>query len=78
MNLTTKLERQIMELSSMIDGINIGLERARELREKLLLSGQQETLGLDALIEILRKDKAEIKAAMKELQRRLPKIPEPW
>ncbi len=60
-----------MELSSMIDGVDIGLERARELREKMLLQGTQETLGLDALIGILRKDKAELKAAMKELQKGL-------
>lgn len=67
----TKLEKQIMELSSMIDGVNIGLERARELREKMLLQGTQETLGLDALIEILRKDNAELKTAMDELRRKL-------
>ena len=69
--MTEKLEEQIMRLSNMIDGINIGLERARELREKLLLSGQQETLGLDALLELLRKDKGELSDAMKELQKRL-------
>ena len=67
----TKLENQIMELSSMIDGVDIGIQRARELREKLLLLGEQETLGLDALIDILRKDKVELKEAMKELQKRL-------
>ena len=65
------LEKQIVELSSMIDGMNIGIERARELREKLLLSGQQETLGLDALIDLLRKDKAELEEAMKELRKEL-------
>ena len=69
--MTEKLEEQIIRLSNMIDGINIGLERARELREKLLLSGQQETLGLDALLELLRKDKGELSDAMKELQKRL-------
>lgn len=69
--MTPKLETQIMELSSMIDGLDIGIERARELRERMLLDGTQETLGLDALIGILRKDKDELKSAMKELQRRL-------
>ena len=69
--MTENLEKQILELSSMIDGIDIGIERARELREKLLLSGQQETLGLDALIELLRKDKAELKEAMSVLQKEL-------
>ena len=69
--MTEKIENQIMEISSMIDGINIGLERARELREKMLLQGTQETLGLDALIGILRKDKAELKEAMNELRKGL-------
>lgn len=67
----TKLENEIMELSSMIDGVKIGIERARELRERMVLDGAQETLGLDALIGILRKDKDELKSAMKELQKRL-------
>ena len=69
--MTEKIEKQILEISSIIDGVNIGLERARELREKLLLSGQQETLGLDALIEIVRGDKADLLHTMKKLQARL-------
>lgn len=67
----TKLENQILNLESMIDGVNIGLERAREIREKLLFQGEQETLGLDALIGILRKDKAELKTAMDDLRKGL-------
>jgi len=55
----------------MIDGINIAHERARELRERMLLEGTQETLGLDALIGILRSDKKELEAAMKELRKGL-------
>lgn len=69
--MTAKIEKQILEISSMIDGVNIGIERARELRERMLLQGEQETLGLDALIEILRKDKAELKEAMSVLQKEL-------
>jgi len=69
--LYTKLQQEIMELSSMIDGINIAHERARELRERMLLEGTQETLGLDALIGILRSDKKELEAAMKELRKGL-------
>lgn len=69
--MTAKITEQILGLSSMIDGIDIGLERARELREKLLLAGQDENMGLDILLEILRKDKKELEATMKELQKRL-------
>lgn len=69
--MTEKTENKILDISSMIDGVDIGLERARELRERMLLQGHQETLGLDALIEILLKDKAELKTAMDELRRKL-------
>lgn len=69
--MTEEIETQIIRLSSMIDGINIGLERAKELREKLVLLGEDETIGLDGLISILRKDKAELLSSMKELQKRL-------
>jgi len=58
-------------MESMIDGVKIGIERARELRERMLLDGTQETLGLDALIGILRKDKKELEAAMQELRKGL-------
>jgi len=68
---TNEITAKILAIGSMIDGLDIGLERARELREKLLLSGQYENMGLDILIEILGKDKSELKDAMKELQKRL-------
>lgn len=58
-------------MESMINGVEIGIERARELRERMLLDGEQETLGLDALIGILRKDKKELESAMKELRKGL-------
>lgn len=66
-----KIESDIIELGHMVDGINIALERARELREKLLFSGQQETLGLDSLIELLRKDKAELRQSKIALRKEL-------
>lgn len=75
--MTAKLEIKIMELSSMIDGIDIALERAKELREKFIFnyepfeSSEPLTFSLDTLIEILRKDKKELEAAMRELQLRL-------
>ena len=75
--MTEKLEEQIMRLSNMIDGINIALERATELREKFFFnyepfeSSEPLTFGLDAVIELLRKDKGELSDAMKALQKRL-------
>ena len=75
--MTTKLEEQIMRLSTMIDGINIALERAKELREKFFFnyepfeSSEPLTFSLDTLIELLRKDKGELSDAMKAIQKRL-------
>ena len=75
--MTEKYEPKIMELSSMIDGINIALERAKELREKFCFnyepfeSSEPLTFSLDTLIELLRSDKKELEGTMKELQRRL-------
>ena len=69
---SNELVKAITDTSSMIDGVNLSLERAREIREKLLLSGTvQETLGLDALIDLLIKDRGELKDAITEAQRRL-------
>lgn len=75
--MTAKLETEIMQLSNMIDGIDIALERAKELREKFFFnyepfdSSEPLTFSLDTLIELLRKDKKELEASMKELQKRL-------
>ena len=75
--MTEKLEEQIMRLSNMIDGINIALERAKELREKFFFnyepfeSSEPLTFGLDTLIGLLRKDKGELSDAMKAIQKRL-------
>ena len=75
--MTEKLETEIMQYSNMIDGINIALERAKELREKFFFnyepfeSSEPLTFSLDTLIELLRSDKKELEAAMKKLQRRL-------
>ena len=69
---SNELVKAITDVSAMIDGVNLSLERAREVREKLLLSGTvQETLGLDALIDLLIKDRGELKDAITEAQRRL-------
>jgi len=75
--MTEKYEPKIMELSSMIDGIDIALERAKELRERFFFnyepfeSSEPLTFSLDTLIELLRSDKKELEGAKKELQRRL-------
>ena len=75
--MTAKLETEIMQLSNMIDGINIALERAKELREKFFFnyepfeSSEPLTFSLDTLIELLRSDKKELEAAMKKLKRKL-------
>jgi len=75
--MTTKLEAEIMELSNMIDGINIAIDRAKELLEKFFFnyepfeSPEPLTFSLDTLIELLRKDERELKEAMKELQKGL-------
>ena len=69
---SNELVKAITDISAMIDGVNLSLERAREIREKLLLSGTvQETLGLDALIDLLIKDRGELKDAITEAQRKL-------
>lgn len=75
--MTAKLETEIMQLSNMIDGINIALERAKEFREKFIFnhepfeSSEEVTFGLETFIGVLRKDKAELKTAMETLQKRL-------
>lgn len=75
--MTEEIETQIMRLSWMVDGINIALERAKELREKFFFnyepfeSSEPLTFSLDTLIELLRKDKGELTESMKKLQKRL-------
>lgn len=72
-----KLETSIMQLSNMVDGLDIAIERAKELREKLLFdpapfeNSDGLTFVLDALIGALRKDKAELDQSKKELQKQL-------
>lgn len=69
--MTANIEKQILEISAMIDGVNIGIERAREIREKMLFEGIQETIGLDALLGVLRRDQKELEGSMKELRKGL-------
>lgn len=72
-----KLERGILEISHMMDGLDIAMERAREYKEKFIFnyepfeSSEPLTFSLDVLIGVLRKDKAELKTARDELRKEL-------
>jgi len=66
-------EKQINEVSAMIDGLDIAIERAREYKERFIFqyepfeSSEPLTFALDVLIGVLRKDKAELGEQKKEL-----------
>lgn len=73
-----ELQRKILTIESLNDGIKSSIERARELRERMILTNDDpeestEEIGfsLEILIEILRKDSEELTTAMKELQKEL-------
>ena len=72
-----KIESQIHELSNMIDGLDISLERIKELTERIIFnhypfeSSEEMTFSLETLRTILQKDRGELKATMKELQKQL-------
>lgn len=75
--MNTKLESQIIEISSIIDGLDIALNRTQELNERLILnhspfdSSEEMTFALDTLKAILRNDREELKSTMKALQTKL-------
>lgn len=77
MNEAEKIVFSIMEITHMIDGIDIAIERARELKEKFIFHHEpfetSEALchSLNALIAILKNDKVDLVAQRRELQSRL-------
>ena len=72
-----KIESQIIEISNMIDGLDISLERIKELKERLIFnhepfdSSEEMTFALDTLRAILRKDREELKTSLETLQKKL-------
>jgi len=68
---------KILELSFLIDGIDIALERTKELREKCNISvedssiNEGQNIAFDLLVIQLRKDKDRLQTEMKTLQKEL-------
>ena len=73
----SQLREAIKELSSMVDGVNIALERARELKERFEFNYEPFedsyalVFALDVLIQRLRDDKTELETEMRNGQRQL-------
>jgi hypothetical protein len=77
MSIIQKLEQQIEATDWLISGIDIALERIKELREKLLFnphpfdSPEAVTFGLDILQSQLRDDKTDLKNQKEAYQKEL-------
>ena len=73
------LERAILNIEAMIDGLTIGIERAKELREKFIFNyepfenSEALTFSLDCLILLFENDRIELGTQMKEAKKELQK-----
>jgi len=74
-----KLERAILNIEAMIDGLTIGIERAKELREKFIFdyepfeNSEALTFSLDSLIVIFENDRIELISQMVQTKKELNK-----
>jgi len=76
-SINLELEGAILIIEAMIDGLTIGIERAKELREKFIFdyepfeNSEALTFSLESLIVIFENDRIELKAQMKEAKEKL-------